>query len=246
VKNLGFYAVKAVGVTSLALLLTSSAFAESRHQDQTNRRGDDRRTQSGRDDRRGDSRDNNNNSRDNNSRADNSRNNGQRNGSYRDNDRVTLQGRVTSFSRENNGYRVNLDRGGSPFWVPESYFRNRGRGRDLRVGVSISLGGIFRRGSVYVDAVNWPDDGYGYGDYGNYGNDYVSGVVDRVDFRRATVWLRDARSGRLVEVDMRSDRNGRLNLDDLRRGDYVELSGGWARGDIFVADRIESVRNGRY
>jgi hypothetical protein len=222
------FAVKAAGATSLALLLTTSAFADYRHQDQTqtSRRNDNRAdrssNQASRNDNRGSNRDTN--------RSGNS---------YRENDRVNLQGRITSFNRENNGYRVNLDRGPA-FFVPESYYRRRSR--DFRVGVSISLGGIFRGGSVYVD-----DGGYNSG-YGNgyYSGGYLRGVVDRVDFRRGVAFIRDDRSGRIIEADLRGDRYGRLNIDDIRRGDYVELSGGWTRGDVFAADRIDSVRSGRY
>src|SRR5204863_322440 len=141
-----------------------------------------------------------------------------------------------------NGYRMNLDRGPS-FFVPETYFRNRAR--DLRVGVSISLGGIFRRGAVYVDAVSWPDDGYGYDGYDRSYGGHLFGGADRVDSRPGAVWLRDDRSGRLIEVDLRRDRYSRLDVDDLRRGDFVELSGSWIRGGIFAADRIDSVRSGR-
>jgi hypothetical protein len=57
------------------------------------------------------------------------------NNNYRENQRVTQSGRITSFARERNGYRVNLDRGRS-YWVPESF------GRGLRVGLSINLGGF--------------------------------------------------------------------------------------------------------
>ena len=222
-KNSSSYAAKFAGIASLGLLLTTSAFADYRHQDQTDRRDSER------------------------DRGRIESNRGGDNHNYRENDRVTLQGKVTSFNRENSGYRMQLDRGNTSFWVPESYFRNRAR--DLRVGVSISLGGIFRRGSVYVDAVSWPDDGYGYDGYDrsydrSYGG-HLFGVVDRVDFRRGTVWLRDDRSGRLIEVDLRRDRHSRLNVDDLRRGDFVELSGSWIRGGIFAADRIDSVRSGR-
>jgi len=258
-KTKGF-AVKAAGATSLALLLTTSAFADYRHQDQTSRQDQTYRRD---DNNRGD-RVRNNGSRIDSNRSDASPSeasrseasrietnqasrsynrggnggNDHRQGSYRENDRVNLQGRVTSFNRENNGYRVNLDRGPA-FWVPESYFR--GRGRDLRVGLSITLGGIFRNGSVYVD------DG-GYGNYGNgyYSDGYVRGVVDRVDYRRDVLFLRDDRSGRIIEADLRGDRYSRVNVDDLRRGDFVELSGGWVRGDIFAVDRIDNVRRGRY
>ena len=224
--NIKGFAVKAAGATSLALLLTTSAFADSRPQDQTYRRDGNRdrgRTEA---------------SRDNNNR-DSNRDYNRGGNSYRENDRVNLQGKITSFNRENNGYRVHLDRGPA-FWVPESYYRRHSR--DWRVGVSITLGGIFRGGSVYVD------DGYGYDGYGNgyYSDGYLRGVVDRVDFRRGVVFIRDDRSGRIVEADLRGDRYGRLNIDDLRRGDFVELSGGWIRGDIFGVDRIDSVHTGRY
>jgi hypothetical protein len=221
VKNLKEIAVKTAEIGSLALLLATSAFADSRHQDGTWRDND-----RGRD--RGQS---------------------QSSGQHRENDRVTMQGHIQSFTHERGGYRVRLDRGYDSYWVPESYFRSRAR--DLRVGVSISLGGIFRDGSIYVDAVDWPDGGYGggyndgYGYRDGYNNGFVAGVVDRIDYRRGTLLLRDDRSGRVIEVDMRSDRYGRLNIDDLRRGDYVELSGDWVRGNIFAARRVESVRNGR-
>lgn len=217
-KSLSAYAVKLTGTAALAALLTTSAFADSRHQDQTYRSSDDRR------------------------QSDSS------NRGYRENDRVTMQGHISSFSRENNGYRLRLDQGNASYWVPDSYVRNRTR--DLRVGVSISLGGVFRSGSVYVDAVSWPDGGgYGYNN-DNYRDGYrdssLRGVVDRVDFRRSTVWVREDRTRRVVEVDMRAERRGRLNIGDLRRGDRIELSGDWTRSGLFVANRIEDIRNGRY
>jgi hypothetical protein len=33
--------------------------------------------------------------------------------------------------------------------------RNRGHNSDLRVGLSLSLGGIFRGGRIEVDSLNW-------------------------------------------------------------------------------------------
>ncbi|HEV7919370.1 MAG TPA: hypothetical protein VGR02_01120 [Thermoanaerobaculia bacterium] len=209
-KSLSAYAVKLTGTAALAALLTTSAFADSRHQDQTYRASNDRRQS-------------------------------ETNRGYRENDRVTMQGHISSFSHERNGYRVQLDRGNESYWVPDSYVRNRTR--DLRVGVSINLGGVFRGGSVYVDAVSWPDGG-GYTD--SYRNNSLRGTVDRVDSRRSTVWVRDDSSRRIVEVDMRAERRGRLNIGDLRRGDRVELTGDWTRSGLFVATRIEDIRNGRY
>lgn len=164
-----------------------------------------------------------------------------RNDSYRDNQRVNASGRVTSFSRESGGYRVQLDRGRESYWIPESHMRNRGN--NLRVGISIVLGGVFRGGRVDVDAVSWPDQG-GYRD--EYRNEYVRGVVERVDYRSGTMLLRDASSRQTIEVDMRDTRrSSRIDLSDLRRGDYVTLNGQWLRGGRFVADGIDSVDNRR-
>jgi len=170
------------------------------------------------------------------------RSNDSSNRTYRENERVTAEGRVQSFSRERDGYRVQLDRGRYSYWVPQSYFRSRNRG--LSVGLSLRLGGVFRRGAIYVDAVNWPGD-RGYGNSG-YDARSVTGIVDRVDVRSDTVWLRDDRSGKLIAVEMRGSGRGRGNdLRDLRRGDYVELSGQWLRGGVFEAYRIEDLRNRR-
>jgi hypothetical protein len=156
-------------------------------------------------------------------RADANRSNG--NTAYRENQRINASGKVSSFNRERDGYRVQLDRGQS-FWVPQSTFGNRAR--DLRVGVSINLGGIFRGGSIYADAVSWP------GQYdGGYANGFVRGVVERVDYRNGTVWLQDDASGRLITADV----NGR-SLRNLRPGEYVELSGQWIRGGVFDVANI--------
>jgi hypothetical protein len=146
---------------------------------------------------------------------------------YRENQRANISGRVQSFNRERNGYRVNLDNGS--YWIPESRFGNRAR--DLRVGVSLSLGGIYSGGVFGIDAVSWPaSSGYGY-DHG-----YVRGVVQQIDYRSGTMTLRDASTGRLFEVDMRDAGGARLS-----RGEYVTLSGQWIQGNVFAAYRVDSV-----
>ena len=214
------WATKAAGAGAIALLLATPAFAQSR--------GDWNRNNNTNNDRNGQGsyqRDNGNRSNDNNS--------------YRENQRINATGKVSSFSRERDGYRVQLDRGQS-FWVPQARFGNRAR--DLRVGVSITLGGIFRGGSIYADAVSWPNeyDQYDRG-YGNgYHQGFVRGVVDRVDYRTGTVWLRDAASGRIITADV----NGR-SLRNLRRGEYVELTGQWIRGGVFDVASIGSIRGRR-
>ena len=173
-------------------------------------------------------------------------------GGYRDNERVTMQGKVRSFTRERDGYRVQLDNRDYSFFVPERHIRNR---NDFRVGIDIRLGGVFRGGSVYVDSCDYPAAGGQYydpyysgrgGNYGRYDRS-ISGTVERVDFRADTLTLRDDATGRFVTVDMRrADRQARsVDLDDLRRGDYVSLSGEWIRGGLFAAYRVDSVSSGR-
>lgn len=220
------WATKAAGAGAIALLLTTPAFAQSRGGWNQNNTNNDRNGQAST------QHDNGNQTYGNN--APHSDNN-----SYRENERINATGKVSSFNRERDGYRVQLDRGQS-FWVPQSKFGNRAR--DLRVGVSITLGGIFRGGSIYADAVSWPNE-YGQYDrgYGNgYNQGFVRGVVDRVDYRTGTVWLRDSASGRLITADV----NGR-SLRNLRRGEYVELTGQWMRGGVFDVARIDNIRGRR-
>jgi len=207
------FAMKGAAAGALLLLLATPSFAQSRGWD---RNDSNRTTQS----------------------ADRDNRRGGENG-YRENQRVTLSGRVTSFSRERDGYRVQLDRPGQSFWAPRSTFG----GRNLRAGISISIGGVFRGGTIYADAVNWPDNyGSGYG----YDNGVVRGVVDRIDVRTGTLWLRNQATGRLIAADLPNDRYSRVSLRGLRRGDYVELSGQWSRGGVFDVARVDNVRNGRY
>lgn len=212
------WATKAAGAGAIALLLATPSFAQSRGDWSRNNNNNDRNGQAS--------------ARDNGNRSNDNGNN-----SYRENQRVNETGKISSFSRERDGYRVQLDRGQS-FWVPQAKFGNRAR--DLRVGVSITLGGIFRGGSIYADAVSWPDQydrGYGNG----YDRGFVRGVVNRVDYRTGTVWLRDDATGRVITADV----NGRA-LRNLRRGEDVELTGQWVRGGVFDVARIDNVRGRRY
>ena len=40
--------------------------------------------------------------------------------------------------------------------------------------------------------------------------------------------------------------NRRVNIDDLHRGDRVTLSGNWTGRDLFLVNHVESIRTGRY
>jgi hypothetical protein len=204
------WATKAAGAGAIALLLATPAFAQSR--------GDWNQNRDQNQNQRRDTRD---------SRGTND---------YRENQRINASGKISSFTHERDGYRVRLEGNDRSFWVPQSSFGNRAR--DLRAGISIGFGGVFRGGSIYVDAVSWPNDGYGYGGGygGGYGSGYdrgfVRGVVERVDYRDGTLRVRDEASGRIITADVRS------NLRGVRRGDFVELSGQWIRGGVFEVARI--------
>lgn len=157
---------------------------------------------------------------------------------------LSAQGRITNLHRERDGYRVQLDRGSQWYYVPSSAYRSRGRNIDLRIGVSIRLGGGYYDDRGYIHCNDAYLDDYGYGS--SYDRGSVRGTVQRVDYRRNVLEVRDERSGRYVTVDMRSmERRGRrsrgIDAEDLRRGDYVELEGQWVRGNVFQAYRIDSV-----
>ena len=222
------WATKAAGAGAIALLLATPAFAQSR--------GDWNRNNNDRNGQQNTQRDNGNQTYSNNGQGSYQRDKGNRsndNNSYRENQRINATGKVTSFSHERDGYRVQLDRGRDSYWVPSSYFR--GRGHDIRVGISVVFGGVYRGNGIYVDDVNYPDGGYYNNGYYNQG--LVRGVIQGIDYRAGTAWLRDDVSGRSITVDLR-----RVNERRLRRGEYVELSGSWDRGGLFDAYRVERVR----
>jgi hypothetical protein len=177
---------------------------------------------------------------------------------YRQGGRNAYRGTIRSFARERGGYRIFLSGGPYSYWVSDSYLR----GHQLRVGLSIRLGGIFNGGYISVDALGWPgyndsyynepyydDVYYDGGDrndsyYGGYANDVVRGRVERVDFRNHTLVVQDdSNRGRYVTVDMRSvdRRNSRLDIADLRPGDRIVLTGSWLRGNVFGAAKIEGI-----
>jgi len=254
-KSTGKITAIIAATAALSMLAATSASAEERHRDGTWRdnsgysrdngghrdNNNDRNESRNNNNYRNESRGNNtyrNESRSNNYRNE-SRSNGYR-GERRD-DHFTERGRISRFTRERDGYRVWLG-GARSYWIP-SY---RLGGRRLAIGLDIRLGGIFNGTYVDVDALGWPgdphyNDGY-YAPAPYYADGSLRGRVERVDLRYGTLLLRDERSGRVIEVDMRAtDRRGGLDLDDLRPGDRVTLDGSWNRG-YFHAYRIDGVR----
>jgi hypothetical protein len=183
---------------------------------------------------------------DNRSQADNFRNRGNdRSGSFH-NDRPAfddhgrrsdfVHGRVNRFVHERGGYRIWVDGGRFPVWIPEariSLFPH------LRVGLSIGLGGYYDpRG--YLEAYDYYDGGY-YGGGQAYSSGLLRGVVETVDYRRGTLVIRDDVSGSFVTTLIRDRR-----LETLRPGDYAEISGDWTRSGVFEGLRLEDADGGRY
>lgn len=207
-----------------ATLIGASVFADSRPLDGTPQ--DDHRGNYSNDDRRGHD-----------------------DHAYRENERVTVEGRITNIDRDRDGYRVRLDSGGYGFWIPESALREHRN--DFRVGVSLRLGGIFHLGMVRVDAVDWQDRYDRRDDRGDERHDRefrtMRGYVDRVDARRGMLIVRDEGTRRLIRIEIAppDDRRGGINLIGLRRGDRIELTGDWGRAGTFRAFRIDPLRRGR-
>jgi hypothetical protein len=158
---------------------------------------------------------------------------------------VRSEGRIRSISRERGVYRIELDRSRNVFYARNLEVRNGGRYRmhvkDLRIGQLVRLyGEVDRRGEVRVTAADWIASGEG-----RRRNDdaVIGGTIERLDHRRNTVVIREARSGRFVTVLVREDRGERgLDHHDLRRGDSVRFAGEWNGNGRFEAYRIDGVR----
>jgi hypothetical protein len=149
-------------------------------------------------------------------------------------------GRINRFEHENGGFRVWVDGGRFPIFIPEARI---GLFPRLRIGLALNFGGYYDpRG--YLDAYDY----YGYdGAYIGapvYGSGYTSGllrgIVESVDYRRGTLVIRDDASGAFVTTIIRDRR-----MEDLRPGDFAEISGDWTRAGVFEGLRLEDDR-GRY
>ena len=150
----------------------------------------------------------------------------------------SIGGRINRFAHESGGYRIWVDGGRYPIWIPEARI---GLFPRLRVGLSLNFGGYYDP-LGYVEAYDYYDGasyGYGYGNTNSSG--LLRGVVETVDYRRGTLVLRDDTSGNFVTALIRDRR-----LESLRPGDYAEISGDWTRNGVFEALRLENVDGGRY
>jgi hypothetical protein len=102
----------------------------------------------------------------------------------------------------------------------------------------VRFAGVARNGHVWVEEVDWLGE---RGRERDFGSDYLSGYVQRADYRSERLVLRDDR-GRTIEVNAAAVDAGphRIDLRNVHRGDRITLRGKWERGG-FRAFRIESL-----
>jgi hypothetical protein len=152
----------------------------------------------------------------------------------------TLNGRVSRFEHERGGYRIWLDGGLYPIWIPEARISLFPR---LRVGLALGFGGYYDPAG-YLEAYDYYDGGYYGGGYNAgvtaYSAGLLRGTVESVDYRNNTLVLRDDVSGNFVTTLIRDRR-----LESLRPGDYAEISGDWTRSGLFQGLRLVD-EGGRY
>lgn len=79
------------------------------------------------------------------------------------------------------------------------------------------------------------------GDFDRRGRVYIRGRIERIDYRRDVMFVRDEFSRRTIEIDVhRFDRESRrFDLDRMRRGDRVRVWGDWRGHGVLEAGRVE-------
>ena len=158
---------------------------------------------------------------------------------YNDGHRFYGRGRIDRIVPYRGGYRVWLGGWGYPFFVPYRFydpFR-------FRLGLFIGVNAFYDP-LGYYSMYGWPSDPYPpaapvYRDGGDYqDSSTLRGTVESVDLQTGIVIINDDASRRRVAA-LLPPRDNRV--DDIRPGDFVELSGEWTRGRgyDFDADRLE-------
>lgn len=156
---------------------------------------------------------------------------------YNDGHRFYGQGRIDRYERYHGGYRVWLGGWGYPFFVPYRFW-NPFR---FRVGLFIGLNAFydpFGYYSVYGGPGYYPPPVYSSGPYAyrdgaDDGYTRLGGTVQSVDLQTGIVTIEDNASHRVYRA-LLPPRDNRV--DDIRPGDYVELSGDWVRGREYDFD----------
>jgi len=201
----------------VSTMFAASAFADSRHRDET-------RDESWRSTKNSQST-----QRNLNSTQSHGRYNAQASAS-----RYSYSGRVTRVQSYHGGYRVWVGAAPYPFFIASGAW-----GRwPLRVGVNVSLGGYYNPAYGYYNV-------YNYGPYGNpyayrTAGD-IHGLVQAVDYRRGTAVIRDDVSGSFITVVLRGNDP---RLGSMRPGDFADLTGSWDRSGVFSAYNVADLRPG--
>lgn len=160
---------------------------------------------------------------------------------------VTVDGRIQDIDRDRNGFVMRLAGERYALFAPvqtrvdasTSRDRRVDRVRDLEPGdVVRATGRLNSRGYVDVQSITLLRSE----DHRRDRNDaWISGVVEQVEDRGRVVRVREARSRRIVVVDLRRldryDRN--REAANLRRGDRVTFRGDWTRTGRFEAEEID-------
>ena len=168
---------------------------------------------------------------------------------YNNGSRFFGRGRVERVVPYHGGYRVYLGGWGYPFFVPYRFydpFR-------FRIGLFVGFNAFYDP-LGYYSVYGWP--GYYptpvyaagttvYRDAANYDNGAeLRGVVESIDLHSGTVLVIEDQSNRRTTA-LLPPRDRRV--DEIRVGDYVELSGSWVRGrnyefDADALDRLDPKR----
>jgi hypothetical protein len=168
---------------------------------------------------------------------------------YNNGSRFFGRGRIERVVPYRGGYRVFLGGWGYPFFVPYRYydpFR-------FRIGLFVGFNAFYDP-LGYYSVYGWP--GYYpppvyasgptvYRDGSNYDDGAeVRGIVENIDLHSGTAIVIEDQSNRRTTV-LLPPRDRRV--DDIRVGDYVELSGSWVRGrsyefDADALDRLDPKR----
>src|SRR5256885_12216691 len=155
------------------------------------------------------------------------------------------RGRVDRIVPYHGGYHIYLGGWGYPFFVPYRYWNPF----HFRVGLFIGLNAFYDPLGYYnvydpwyypypPPAVVVERPGYraagAYSDGNEYGSTVVRGTVQTVDLPRDTMWVNDETSHKVITVLMPPDRQ----LNGVRAGDYVEVSGDWKSDGVFDAHAL--------
>jgi hypothetical protein len=162
---------------------------------------------------------------------------------YNNGSRFYGRGRVDRVVPFHGGYNVYLGGWGYPFFVPYRFwdpFR-------FRIGLFVGFNAFYDP-LGYYSVYGWPGyPGYypppvytagptvyrdGNSDYDNNSN-VLSGTVESIDLHTGTIVVIDERSNRRTTA-LLPPRDRRV--DDIRVGDYIELSGSWVRGRNYDFD----------